>query len=193
MESGNMLNQCIPQLASSESDSPEWLVISGCLKRVRSWRVPPRWSNQDWFEEMRAEATLAALQAARDFDPTRGVPWSAFLRRRILDAALTRYRREWAYATRRASVEAWDEVGAVEGERHPSHEAIYERLQEALGGLPRADAWLIEGLFWEGKTEAGLGVTLGISQQAVSKRKKGIFKRLRRAINTLVDREDYRL
>ena len=188
-----MSRQCIPQLASSEPDSPEWLVISGCLKRIRSWRVPPRWSNQDWFEEMRAEATLTALQAARDFDPTRDVPWSAFLRRRIMEAALTRHRREWTYAIRRASLAAWDEVGAVEGERHPSHEAIYERLQEALGRLPRTDAWLIESLFWEGKTEAGLGETLGISQQAVSKRKKGIFKRLRQAFDTLADCEDYGL
>jgi RNA polymerase sigma factor (sigma-70 family) len=151
--------------------------------------VPPRWSNRDWFEEMEAEAAAAALQAERDFDPTRGVPWGAFLHRRVMHAALDRLRREWTFAIHRNSHAAWDEFQAVEG-GGPSREAIHKLLQDALGRLLPADAGLIADLYWEGKTEAGIGETLGISQQAVSKRKQSIFKSLRKMIGDLERRED---
>jgi DNA-directed RNA polymerase specialized sigma subunit len=144
--------------------------------------VPPHWSNRDWFEEMGAEATMAALQATRDFDPTRGVPREAFLRQRVMRSALARYRREWTYAFRQVSVAALDEYGTVEDGGLPSHEAVFQLLRDALDRLPQLDTWLIEGLFWEGETEARLANVLGISQQAVSKRKKNIFKVLKQLI-----------
>jgi DNA-directed RNA polymerase specialized sigma24 family protein len=171
--------QDMPGQASPEQEPLEWFAISSCLRRIRRWRVPPHWSNRDWFEEMGAEATMAAVQATRDFDPTRGVPWEAFLRQRVMHSALARYRREWTYAIHRVSVAALDEYGTVEGGGLPSHEAVFKLLQEALDRLPQSDIWLIEGLFWEGETEARLAKVLGISQQAVSKRKKYIFKYIR--------------
>ncbi len=140
---------------------------------------------------MEAEATAAALEAERVFDATRGVSWEAFLRLRIIHAALARYRAEWTYAIRWASAAVGDESGMAESVGLPSHEAIYTLLQDALRRLSPADARLIESLFWEGKTEVGLGKALGISQQAVSKRKKAIFKILRRTIDLLADGEDY--
>ena len=173
---------CMPRPTPRWRDSFEWCVISKCLRRIRRWRVPPRWSDQDWREEMEAEATAAALQAMRDFDPTRGVPWEAFLRLRIIHSALARHRREWMFAIHRVFITACDESEMTEGASLPSHEATLELLQVALGRLSAADARLIEGLFWEGKTEAGLGEALGISQQAVSKRKLSILKTLRRVV-----------
>lgn len=179
-ERGDVSTQDMPGQASRRREPLEWSAIStSCLRKIRRWRVPPHWSNRDWFEEMGAEATMAALQATRDFDPTRGVPWEAFLRQRVMRSALARYRREWTYAIHRVSGAALDEYGTVEGGGLPSREAIFELLQEALDRLPRSDIRLIEGLFWGGETEARLAKALGISQQAVSKRKKCIFRYMR--------------
>ena len=139
---------------------------------------------------MEAEATAAALQAKRDFDPTRGVPWEAFLRLRIIHSALARHRREWMFAFRRVSITAWNECAMIEGGSLPSREATHELLQDALGRLSATDARLIEDLFWEGKTEAGLGEALGISQQAVSKRKRSILKTLKGVVELIAKGSD---
>jgi len=181
---------CLPRPTPRWRDSFEWCVISKCLRRIQRWRVPPRWSDQDWREEMVAETTAAALQAMRDFDPTRGVPWEAFLRLRIIRSALARHRREWTFAIHRVSINAWDECKMTEGGSLPSREATHKLLQDALGRLSAADARLIEGLFWEGKTEAGLGEDLGISQQAVSKRKRSILKTLKRVVEMIAKGND---
>src|SRR5215510_2488959 len=77
-------------------------LIGSCLKRIFRWRVPPNWSISDWRNEMRAEAACAAWQAACDYDPSLGVPFTAFARSQVLTGTLTRYRQEWAYAFRSA-------------------------------------------------------------------------------------------
>jgi DNA-directed RNA polymerase specialized sigma subunit len=156
-----------------------------CLKRIRRWRVPPLWSRREWLEEVEAEATVATLQALSDFDPARGVPRSAFLHQRIIRAVLARYRREWAYAIHRVSAGALDEYETRGSRDSPLQEIIAGLLEEALGQLPHSDISLIEGLFWEGKSEASLAEFLGISQQAVNKRKRTIFRDLRRRIENL--------
>jgi DNA-directed RNA polymerase specialized sigma24 family protein len=75
----------------------------------------------------------------------------------------------------------------------PSREPIARLVQEALRRLPQPDAWLIEALFWEGKSEANLAERLGISQQAVNKRKWSIFKTLHRLIDNLAKNADTEL
>lgn len=182
-----------PETWDSQRDSFELLTAWSCLKRIRKWQVPPRWSGGDWFEEIEAETVAATVQAIKDFDPARGVPWGAFLRLRIRRAALARYRREWAYAIRRVSAEALDDYGTAEDGGFPLRESTVKLLQEALRQLPCSDIWLIEGLFWEGKTEANLAVFLGISQQAVNKRKRTILRTLRRLIESLAISTDYEL
>lgn len=174
-------------------DSKEWVIILSCLKRIRTWRVPLHWSDRDWFEEVGAEATVAALQAKRDFDPGRGVPWGVYLRRRVTNSALARYRREWSYAIRRVSGAALDDCPTARGDGLPSAESIAGLLQEALKRLPGRDAWIITELFWEAKSEANLSEYLGISQQAVNKRKRSIFKTLHRLIDDLAENLEFGL
>ena len=171
-------------------DPQELIAVAGCLRRIRRWRVPPRWSRRDWLEEIGAEATAAALQACRDFDPDRGVPRAAFLRRRVLAAALARYRREWSLAIRQVSLEEFGESGPPVVDGLPSREAVAQFLQEALGRLPGTDARIIEGLFWGGKTEARLAESLGVSQQAINKRKRRIFQTLHHLIDTVAKNSD---
>ena len=94
------LGEGFPRLAMASRDDLARLDAAGptawpvlwarCWVRVRSWRVPPRWSVGDWWDEARATGTLAYVQARRDFDPRRGVPLDAFLYRRVVDAVWTR-------------------------------------------------------------------------------------------------------
>jgi DNA-directed RNA polymerase specialized sigma subunit len=50
------------------------------------------------------------------------------------------------------------------------------------------DRRLLERLFWEGSTEAEVAGMMGISQQAVSKRKLKILSELRRRFGGRLDR-----
>ncbi len=163
----------------------EWSATAlSCLRKIRRWRVPPRWSRRDWFEEIGAELTIATLMAARDYDPARGVPPEAFLRRRIMTTAYSRYRREWRYAIRQVAGTVLDRhqdgAGSAPG---PDSEARF--LFDALSRLSRPESSLIEGLFWEQKTEAELARCFEISQQAVNKRKRSIFRTLHRLIDEI--------
>lgn len=162
-------------------DLPEWgSTWAGCRRRFCSWNVPPRWSVEDWWEELRAVALVAACQSLRAFDPTRGVPRGAFLRRRILAAAWARYRQEWAYARQCAPEAELDRIPGRVGDTSATARA-FEALRGPLARLREPDRWLIEHLFWDGGTEASAAAVLGISQQAVSRRKRSILRALRDA------------
>lgn len=169
--------RCLP-----ESEWPT--VIDAVLRRVFSWRIPAHWSRGDWGREMRAQAASAVWQAVCDYDPSRGVPFSAYARQRVLSSALTRYRQEWAYAFRcvlsqRRDGDEWDPP------RPPCSSALCESLREALLRLSRHDLWLLEQMFWEDRTESDIAEQVGISQQAISKRKNVILRELRRRIGAV--------
>jgi RNA polymerase sigma factor (sigma-70 family) len=163
------------------SDTPqsfmEWgETWSGCLRRIRQWSVPPQWSNSEWAEEMKAEGAAAALQALMDFDPTREVPLGAYVRMRIMGCAIARYRKEWAYALHQVS-----SGGLEEGEdtaEVASSVTVKDDLDGALSRLTVGDRRLIERLYWGEETEAEIARSLGVSQQAVNKRKKSILSYL---------------
>jgi DNA-directed RNA polymerase specialized sigma24 family protein len=178
-----------PRLAAIASmcleSIPDWNAIwAGCARRFRSWRIPPRWSLGDWMEEIQAQGLAAAWQARCDYDPARGVPLGAFVRRRVLSGVLTRYRQEWAYAVRVGfEVPAAEEAGPPAAT--PDAPQVGDALQGPLTRLAEPDRWLIERLFWHGKTESDVASELGISQPAVNRRKRAIIHDLRRALGTL--------
>ncbi len=110
-----------------------------------------------------------------NLDPHRGPTLSTFVYHQILASALSRYRQEWTYALR-YGVASMEEPGvAGSGEEQFSVEQEEEQLKRSLTSLPDADRHLIEHLFWEGRTETEIADGLGISQQAVSKRKRKIL------------------
>ena len=79
----------------------DWPKIwAACVRRTHAWRIPPRWSARDWWEEIDAESVASACHAIRIFDPTRGPSLSSFVYHQILAGALSRYRQEWIYALR---------------------------------------------------------------------------------------------
>ncbi len=55
-----------------------------------------------------------------------------------------------------------------------------EALYHAVSALPKADRCLVRALFYEGKTEREYAKELGVSQQAVHKRKARILGELKK-------------
>jgi DNA-directed RNA polymerase specialized sigma24 family protein len=155
--------------------------LHSCLSRVLRWRVPPNWSVSEWRNEIRAEAACAAWQAVSEYDPSRGVPFSAFARQRVLTHTLTRLRQEWAYALRCAQ-----EQEPADSHNRESDSAPYTLFEDwprgALARLSKPDLWLIGQLFLRGRTEAEIARKIGITQQGVNKRKWLILSNLRQLI-----------
>jgi len=173
----------IPCASKGQGEGYEWAAtgassLDSCLRRIFRWRVPPNWSISDWHYEMRAEAACAAWQAVGDYDPSLDVPFSAFVRQRVLADTLTRYRQEWAYALRLAQkhdpkdfdTRTLDSTASAVFDAWPGH---------ALARLSKPDHWLVEQLFLRSRTEATIAAEIGITQQAVNKRKSTILLRLR--------------
>jgi RNA polymerase sigma factor (sigma-70 family) len=151
-----------------------------CTGRTHSWRVPPRWSVSDWWEEIDAESIAAACHAIRIFDPNRGPTLNSFVYHQILASALSRYRQEWTYALRYTPGSSED-PSPFGPDDQLAIEQDEEQLKRLMIRLPEADRRLLERLFWEGRTETEIASGLGITQQAVSKRKRRILTQLRRS------------
>jgi RNA polymerase sigma factor (sigma-70 family) len=162
----------------------EWpKVWTACVRRTHRWRVPPRWSLSDWWEEIDAESIAAACHAIRIFDPNLGPTLNSFVYHTILASALSRYRKEWTYALRYGMAQSEDSSTVAGAEDRFSIEQEEELLKRTLTNLPEADRRLLQRLFWEGRTETEIASGLGITQQAVSKRKRKILSELRRCLN----------
>jgi DNA-directed RNA polymerase specialized sigma subunit len=157
-------------------------VSNSCLRRIFRWRVPPNWSISDWRNEMRAEAACAACQAVCDYDPSLGVPFSAFAHQRVLTGTLTRCRQEWAYALRLAR-EHDPESSDRKLLDSTAAEVFNDWPASALARLSKSDRWLVGQLFLRDRTEADIATQIGITQQAISKRKRAIVMQLRRYID----------
>ena len=153
------------------------------LRSIHTWPAPPNWSPRDWSEELRAVVIAATWEAERDFDPARGVPLDAFVQQRVWARSLSRYRREWAYARHCGShLEGGDHCDVAIDEEFSSIE-ISESLQACLRRLPEQQRRLIEGLFWEEKTEVEVAGILCLTQSGISRRKRRVLEQLRRWID----------
>jgi DNA-directed RNA polymerase specialized sigma24 family protein len=160
------------------SEAPQWPTLwARCWSRIRTWRVPPRWSPGDWWDEVRAQGALAACEARRSFEPGRLMPLEAYLYRRVVESIWTRYRQEWSFGRRCRPDAALPDGPAAESDR-PDPELL-ARLASTLGDLHASERWLIGRLFWEGDSEDELANELGVSRQAVNLRKQKLLRRLR--------------
>jgi len=167
-------------------------LLQACIRRVRSWRVPPNWSPPDWFEEVEGIEAIAAWQAECEYDATSGIHFAAFIYQRIMARALTRYRQEWIYALhfvsndndRNKSLRS-DSIRSAPVPPGSCLDSLpaYEELRELVATLAEPDRELIALLFWEGNTEAQIARRLRINQSTVSRRKAAVFKRLSWLLN----------
>lgn len=143
----------------------------GHRRRPVARRVPPNWSAREWGDEIRAEASAAACQAARDYDPSTGIPFASFLKNRILARIRARYRQERAFA---------DHCAARAGANgHGGHRASGPWLAEAIEGLRTPDRWLIEQIYLKGYTGAELARCLGVSPGTIRRRQQAILRKMR--------------
>jgi DNA-directed RNA polymerase specialized sigma subunit len=131
---------------------------------------------------MRAEAACAAWQAVSDYDRSLGVPFGAFARQRVLTSTLTRYRQEWAYAFR--SAQEYDPDSSDSRLLDSTTTEVFNDWPGSpLARLSKPDLWLVEQLFLRDRTEADIAIQIGITQPAISKRKRAIVMQLRRYID----------
>jgi DNA-directed RNA polymerase specialized sigma24 family protein len=172
----------------SDGDETLGSAVQSGLKRTRSWRVPPNWSRDDWFEELAAVGTAAVWQAVCEFDPARGIPLAGFGYGRIITRCLTRYRKEWRYALHLVGSDSCEKetttfkrselnasFSAKLNETHPSN----DDLRGVIGALPAEQRSLIEQLFWEERTETELANTMNTNQSTINRRKRAILNGLR--------------
>ena len=126
----------------------------------------------------------ACCKAELDYDFERGVPLSAFLYQRALTCARTRHRQEWAYALRFMQEEGAKRYDNVATPRTSLPEVCPpdDSLGCALLELPFADQWLVRQLFWNSVSQDKVARSLKITQQAVSKRKRNIIRKLRQLL-----------
>ena len=156
-------------------------VWAACVRRTHGWRTPPRWCPRDWLEEIDAESIASACQAILIFEPDRGPSLESFVYHRVLSGALARYRKEWGYALRcgRRSSSGADAYGTNLIDDQDAAAVERQKLMGSMTALPEDDRRLIECLYWDGQTERDIAGRLGITQQAVSKRKRKILLKLR--------------
>lgn len=153
------------------------VVVARCVRRASRWKLPPNWSRADWRLEAESLAESAAFEAERVFDEAVGAPREAFVYRRTLSALVARFRSEWNQARTALGAAKREPRGWVE-----SHREEGGALLESLRGLSESDGWLLRRLYRDQVTESALARELGISQQAVSKRKRTVIGRLREEI-----------
>jgi DNA-directed RNA polymerase specialized sigma24 family protein len=158
-------------------------LVDGCLRRVSRWKLPPNWSRRDWFEEARAQGTLAACQAELNWDSSRGTQFDSFVQHRVVGSILARYRQEWRFALRSRlaaplSSRASDDTGTSDAE------AAADALEGVLQQLSKEDLQLLLRLFWDHSTERQIARDIGVSQPAISKRKKVLLRELRLRLET---------
>src|SRR5262249_19819853 len=104
----------------SDKDERLGSAVQSGLKRIRTWRVPPNWSQADWLEELAAVGTAAAWEAVCEFDPKRGVPLAGFGYCRMISRCLARYRKEWRYALHLVASNSGDEGTTILKDPGPS-------------------------------------------------------------------------
>jgi hypothetical protein len=167
-----------PVAADMECTLGEAVLI--CMRRIRGWRTPANWTFLQWREEIECHALAAARVAQAAYDPGRGVPFGAFVYRRVMARVLTRYRQEWRYSGhcgRELGMEP-ETCAECAGPSTPEH----CDLDEAMASLNAGQRWLLEQIFWREHTESSVAAVLGLSQRAVSKRKQKVLGVLRRCL-----------
>ncbi len=117
-----------------------------------------------------------ALQAEREFDACRGVPIEAFIWKRVLGRLLAAYRKEWrecgipnrlALQNRTVTHDAEEAASASDG------------IASLLIGFSEHDRWMLRRAIVDQQTEGRIAAELGVTQQAVSKRLRGLLGRLK--------------
>lgn len=151
-------------------------IVRNCLARIDRWRTPRRWSPSDWLEEIQATAFAATWDAICLYDKSRGVTLNAYMRLHIIKTCYGRYRKKWNYALNTCEEASVDD-SFIGNPYRVLDETVW--LEEAVGRLTEGDALLVRDLYWNGRSESEVARDLGVTQQAINKKKQRILETLR--------------
>jgi len=164
-------------LDSSSFPSPELqAILQSADRRLRSWRPPPNWSAADWSAECRQIEDIAAYKVTGFLDASGNASPARSIYNHLIASVRTSYRREWAYSLHFEARPM--DFSPREGEFEeltgtPADESrTYAFLYDAMDELTPDQRFVVEQLFFFGRTETEVGEVFGISQRAVSKRKQ---------------------
>lgn len=179
-----MPKTCIRPRANLSTSAVRDSAVQRAFLRIRSWGAPPNWSGDDWWMEARAITAAAGWSAERIFDVRRCGSLGAFIYGQALASAWMRFRQEWSYSTRCSQ---FPKDGFLEPEVRRQDEELNGKfdliLSSAMSRLPASDQWLLEQLYWRYVPQKNVAQTLGMTQQAVSRRKTRILEKLRAHLN----------
>lgn len=149
--------------------------------------IASRYARDDRHDDYAQEAALGLVQAARVFDPARGVPFGAFARQYVVTRC-QRYRRsDHAIALPRCrNVEPIPYVDVREDE---DPETMLSERQEraariawlalAMAKLSTRERMVVERHFLEGETQADIAASIGVSRAAVTQSVAAALRKMR--------------
>ena len=136
-------------------------------------------------EDAEAEAMLSLVEAIRSYDPGRGVPFAGYARRKVTGDVRTFFRRErirWEQSVVPFDGEDgesyWDSVPDERNGILDYEDA--ELVRAALACLSREEHGFLLRAMDPADSQAALARELGITRQAVAKRKKCLIEKIRR-------------
>lgn len=135
-------------------------------------------------DEAVSEAYLSFVTAVRKFDEAQGVPFAAFIKAMVTGSIYTFFKKHCRNGERERQVEGeagelsfWD---AISDERDEYSEFIEsEAMKKALTVLDESEREVIESLYFKCRTQKETATLLGVTQQAVAKRKTKAFLKLK--------------
>jgi len=170
-----------PSVTTINPDLDLWAVVwPRCFTKIKRWPQPPHWSRRDWHEEAKGIAALAACESRPNFDPTRGVPETAFLFHRMIYAIKTRYRQEWSYAKHNTVTDDLTYHASPTPTSSAESQEQKQKLKKFLASFAPSDENLIHQLFWDDASQHDLAPILGITRRGVTYRKTKLMAKLRR-------------
>ena len=134
-------------------------------------------------DDAESEAMLSLLEAVHTYDPSTGVPFAAYAKRKIFGDVRTFFRRErsrWQsefvpYETEDGG-SVWEEL--ADPAREMEEVEVKAVLRHALSQLPLREREIIECLLSERMTTAELAERYGVVFQTISKWKQKALKRI---------------
>ena len=147
------------------------------LRSIHTWPVPPNWSPRDWSRGIEGGGDRAPPgRRSDDFDPARGVSLGRLRPAASLDPVSESLPAGMGLcpALRMPTLEGSDDCDVAIDEGFSSIE-ISESLRTCLQRLPDPQRRLIEGLFWEEKTEVEVAGMLCLTQSGDQQAKASAF------------------
>ena len=136
-------------------------------------------------EDAESEARISLLRALKEFDPSLGIPFAGYAKRRVFGDVRTFFRRErskWQREVVPFETEDGDSFWEnLSGTWEPAAEVDFrETLEKCMEELTEREREVVRCLSFEGMSLTDIARQLGVSPQAVAKRKRKALAKLKK-------------